>query len=288
LPSSSVRGIRSETARENPAPRMKTSRCGGRSANTDAVCLLAPRVASWGQPGLLPAARAPARSGAVRTRFATARRNSRTPCGSASSTRAPAVLSGLERTATDLVAVLRAAAGPSPYDRALTDLVGELGTRSQSSAPVGGARRAVPPHRPQVAAPPGLHWLRPVASPAGPWRSTSPAPPAPSSGSGTPRRPPAHCAGNSCTSLPGSPPQPGGSPSTCRPAGPGRPPGPNCSPASADPPPPHRPDHPGVRAPNGPDHSHRPTFTSGDQTRTGTNLNELPSNELPTQDRRWI
>lgn len=36
-----------------------------------------------------------------------------------------------ERTASDMVAVLRAAAGRNPYDRALTDLVGELSTRSE-------------------------------------------------------------------------------------------------------------------------------------------------------------
>ena len=36
-----------------------------------------------------------------------------------------------ERTANDMVAVLRAQAGRSPYDRGLTDLVGELSTRSQ-------------------------------------------------------------------------------------------------------------------------------------------------------------
>jgi transcriptional regulator with XRE-family HTH domain len=36
-----------------------------------------------------------------------------------------------ERVASDMVAVLRAEAGRSPYDRALTDLVGELSTRSE-------------------------------------------------------------------------------------------------------------------------------------------------------------
>jgi transcriptional regulator with XRE-family HTH domain len=36
-----------------------------------------------------------------------------------------------DRTATEMVAVLRAAAGRDPYDRALTDLVGELSTRSE-------------------------------------------------------------------------------------------------------------------------------------------------------------
>jgi len=36
-----------------------------------------------------------------------------------------------ERTASDMVAVLRAEAGRNPYDRELTDLVGELSTRSE-------------------------------------------------------------------------------------------------------------------------------------------------------------
>jgi hypothetical protein len=36
-----------------------------------------------------------------------------------------------ERTADDLVAVLRAEAGRDPYDRGLTDMVGELSTRSE-------------------------------------------------------------------------------------------------------------------------------------------------------------
>jgi transcriptional regulator with XRE-family HTH domain len=36
-----------------------------------------------------------------------------------------------ERTANDIVAVLRAEAGRNPYDRGLTDLVGELSTRSE-------------------------------------------------------------------------------------------------------------------------------------------------------------
>lgn len=37
-----------------------------------------------------------------------------------------------ERTANDIVAVLRAEAGRNPYDRGLTDLVGELSTRSDA------------------------------------------------------------------------------------------------------------------------------------------------------------
>jgi hypothetical protein len=37
-----------------------------------------------------------------------------------------------ERAATDVVAVLRSAAGRDPYDRGLTDLVGELSTQSEA------------------------------------------------------------------------------------------------------------------------------------------------------------
>jgi hypothetical protein len=37
-----------------------------------------------------------------------------------------------DRTARDMVAVLRAAAGRDPYDKALSDLIGELSTRSDA------------------------------------------------------------------------------------------------------------------------------------------------------------
>jgi hypothetical protein len=36
-----------------------------------------------------------------------------------------------ERAASDIVAILRAEAGRNPYDRALSDLIGELATRSE-------------------------------------------------------------------------------------------------------------------------------------------------------------
>jgi hypothetical protein len=44
---------------------------------------------------------------------------------------APAFYVGWERQAQDVVAVLRAEAGRSPHDRALSNLVGELSTRSE-------------------------------------------------------------------------------------------------------------------------------------------------------------
>ena len=61
-----------------------------------------------------------------------------------------------ERTAKDLVAHLRSEAGRNPYDRGLSDLVGELSTRSEAFRHlVGGAQRPLPPDRHQAAAPPG-------------------------------------------------------------------------------------------------------------------------------------
>ena len=49
----------------------------------------------------------------------------------ASSTRGAGLLPGLGPRANDTVAILRAEAGRNPYDRGLTDLVGELSTRSE-------------------------------------------------------------------------------------------------------------------------------------------------------------
>ena len=61
-----------------------------------------------------------------------------------------------ERTAKDLVAHLRSEAGRNPYDRGLSDLVGELSTRSHEFRTlVGGAQRPLPPDRHQAHAPPG-------------------------------------------------------------------------------------------------------------------------------------
>lgn len=42
-----------------------------------------------------------------------------------------------DKTANDAVAILRGEAGRNPYDRRLSDLVGELSTRSRSSGPAG-------------------------------------------------------------------------------------------------------------------------------------------------------
>src|SRR5207342_2974989 len=46
--------------------------------------------------------------------------------------RAQLFWSDWERAASDTVAILRAEAGRNPYDRALSDLVGELSTRSDA------------------------------------------------------------------------------------------------------------------------------------------------------------
>ena len=68
----------------------------------------------------------------------TARRGRRTRRASSSSTRAPVTSTPTGNSvATDAVAVLRSEAGRDPYDRGLSDLVGELSTRSESSAPAG-------------------------------------------------------------------------------------------------------------------------------------------------------
>ena len=50
------------------------------------------------------------------------------------SPRARAFFLDWERAADDVVAILRSEAGSNPYDRALTDLVGELCTRSEDFA----------------------------------------------------------------------------------------------------------------------------------------------------------
>ena len=76
---------------------------------------------------------------------------------------APAT-SGATGTAspTDTVAMLRTEAGRDPYDRALTDLVGELSTRSDGLPhPLGRPRRPPAPHRHQALPPPRRRRPRP-------------------------------------------------------------------------------------------------------------------------------
>ncbi len=61
-----------------------------------------------------------------------------------------------QRAADDMVAILRSEAGRNPYDRNLSDLIGELSTRSEEfSTPVGRPQRALPPHRLQEPPSPG-------------------------------------------------------------------------------------------------------------------------------------
>ncbi|WP_375385982.1 hypothetical protein [uncultured Microbacterium sp.] len=74
----------------------------------------------------------PTSSGALCSpRCSTTRDHRLTPPGSSSSTlaRRPSTANG-KRKPRQIVAILRAEAGRSPYDRQLSDLVGELSTRS--------------------------------------------------------------------------------------------------------------------------------------------------------------
>jgi hypothetical protein len=60
-----------------------------------------------------------------------------------------------EQIADNTVAILRGAAGRDPFDEKLTNLIGELSTRSEDFEVDGGARRASAPHRRKAPAPPG-------------------------------------------------------------------------------------------------------------------------------------
>ncbi len=60
-----------------------------------------------------------------------------------------------DHIADDTVELLRAQAGRDPYDKALTDLIGELATRNEDFPhPVDRTRRTPPPHRNQAPPPP--------------------------------------------------------------------------------------------------------------------------------------
>ena len=78
---------------------------------------------------------------------------------------------------SDVVAVLRTAAGRDPYDRDLSDLVGELSTRARVPHPLGRPQRPLPPHRHQALPPPRRrrhhHHLQPhgTRAPIPAWRS---------------------------------------------------------------------------------------------------------------------
>jgi transcriptional regulator with XRE-family HTH domain len=68
-----------------------------------------------------------------------------------------------DRVANDSVALLRAEAGRNPYDRGLSDLIGELSTRSDDfRVRWGGAQRPDPHHRGEAPPPPGRRRRRPV------------------------------------------------------------------------------------------------------------------------------
>jgi hypothetical protein len=59
-------------------------------------------------------------------------RGRRTTRGSSSSTRAETFYADWDRAARETAAILRSAAGRDPYDRDLSDLVGELATQSEA------------------------------------------------------------------------------------------------------------------------------------------------------------
>jgi MmyB-like transcription regulator ligand binding domain len=65
-----------------------------------------------------------------------------------------------ERVASDVVALLRAEAGRNPYDRALSDLIGELYAQRGVPRPLGRPQRSVPSHRHQAFPPPGRRGSR--------------------------------------------------------------------------------------------------------------------------------
>jgi transcription regulator MmyB-like protein len=60
---------------------------------------------------------------------------------------APEFYPGWERQAQDVVAMLRTEAGRSPHDKGLSNLIGELSTRSENFRTWWAAQRPVPPHR---------------------------------------------------------------------------------------------------------------------------------------------
>ena len=84
--------------------------------------------------------------------------------GSSSSTReATTFFRDWDTVANDTVAILRAEAGRDPYDRDLSDLVGQLSTRSDDfRRPLGRPRRPHPLHRRQALPPPRRRRPRPA------------------------------------------------------------------------------------------------------------------------------
>ena len=82
-----------------------------------------------------------------------------------------------ERAADDTVAMLRTEAGRDPYDKELTDLVGELSTRSDRlPGPLGRPRCSPAPHRAQAHPPPRRRRTAPVLRGHGATRRPRPGP----------------------------------------------------------------------------------------------------------------
>lgn len=77
--------------------------------------------------------------------------------------------------ANDAVGILRAEAGRDPYDKRLSDLIGELSTRSdQFRGPLGSAQREAAPHGGQALPPPGRRRAHPRVRVARPARRSGP------------------------------------------------------------------------------------------------------------------
>jgi MmyB-like transcription regulator ligand binding domain len=73
-----------------------------------------------------------------------------------------------DRAASDVVAILRSAAGRDPYDRELSDLVGELSTQSEEfRTRLGRPQRPLPRHRHQEIPSPGRRRANPHLQPHG-------------------------------------------------------------------------------------------------------------------------
>jgi MmyB-like transcription regulator ligand binding domain len=81
--------------------------------------------------------------------------------------RAPTVFLDWENLPDDAVAALRIQAGHNPHDKSLTDMVGELATKSDEFRTRWTRQRQAPPHRPETGSATPLSATS--SSPAKPW-----------------------------------------------------------------------------------------------------------------------
>ena len=84
--------------------------------------------------------------------------------------RAEAFFGDWDRVASESAAILRSAAGRDPYNRELSDLVGELATQSEAFRTRWAAQRPLPQHRRQALQPSRRRRAPPELQPAGPRR----------------------------------------------------------------------------------------------------------------------